>query len=72
MDVDLEVLPARRRGRHSHYNIAYCDRVLDLAREGCCKAEIAAALQVSVKTLNAWIATYDDFREAMSQAKELE
>ena len=72
MDIDLEVLPARRRGRRSRYNAAYCDRVLDLATEGCCKAEIAADLQVSVKTLNAWIATYDDFREAMSQAKELE
>ena len=50
MSADLEVLPARRRGRPSLYNSAYCDRVLELAAEGCCKAEIAAALQVSVKT----------------------
>ena len=71
-DIDLEVLPARRRGRPSSYKSSYCDRVLDLATEGCCKAEMAAALQVSVKTLNAWAATYDDFREAMSQSKELE
>ena len=31
MDVDLEVLPVRRRGRPSRYNSAYCDRVLGLA-----------------------------------------
>ena len=72
MDIDLEVLPVRRRGRPSRYNSASCDRVLILAAEGCGKAEIAAGLQVSVKTLNAWAAAYDEFREAMSRAKELE
>jgi hypothetical protein len=72
MDIDAEVLPARRRGRPSSYNPAYCDRVLKLAAKGCGKAEIAAGLGVSVKTLNAWAAAYEDFREAMSRAKELE
>ena len=72
MDIDVEVLPARRRGRPSRYNPAYCERVLDLAAQGCCKAEIAAILGVSVKTLNAWIQTYSDFGEAISRAKELE
>ena len=72
MELDLEVLPVRRRGRPSRYNSAYCDRVLVLAAEGCGKAEIAASLGVSVKTLNAWMQTFDDFREAMSRAKELE
>ena len=72
MGIVIEILPARRRGRPSRYNSAYCDRVLALAAEGCCKAEIAASLGVSVKTLNAWAATFDDFREALSQAKELE
>ena len=72
MSTNLEVLPARRRGRPSRYNSAYCDRVLELAAEGCCKAEIAAALQVSVPTLNAWTKTYEEFREAMNRAKELE
>ena len=36
------------------------------------KPILPPGLGVSVKTLNAWAATYDDFREAMSQAKELE
>ena len=72
MDTDLEVLPVRRRGRPSRYNPASCDRVLLLAAEGCGKAEIAAILGVSVKTLNAWAAAYEDFRQAMTEAKELE
>jgi hypothetical protein len=72
MELDREVLPVRRRGRPSRYNSAYCDRVLILAAEGCGKAEIAASLGVSVKTLNAWMTAFDDFREAMSSAKELE
>ena len=72
MDIGLEVLPVRRRGRPSRYNPASCDRVLFLAAEGCGKAEIAARLGVSVKTLNAWAAAYEDFRQAMSEAKELE
>ncbi len=72
MSTDLEVLPARKRGRPSRYNSAYCDRVLELAAEGCGRAEIAAALQVTVKTLNAWAKAYEEFREALSRAKELE
>jgi len=72
MDIELEVLPVRKRGRPSSYKPYYCNRVLSLATEGCCKAEIAVGLGVSVKTLNAWAATHDDFRQAMSEAKELE
>ena len=72
MDTGLEVLPVRRRGRPCRYNPASCDRVLVLAAEGCGKAEIAAGLGVSVKTLNAWMTAFNDFREAMSEAKELE
>ena len=72
MELGLEVLPVRRRGRPSRYNPASCDRVLVLAAQGCGKAEIAAGLGVSVKTLNAWAAAYEDFRKAMSEAKELE
>lgn len=72
MDINVEILPARRRGRPSSYNSAYCERVLELAAEGCCKAEIAAALQISVKTLSTWAKAHDEFREAISRAKELE
>ena len=72
MSADLEILPPRHRGRPSRYDAAYCERVLELAAEGCGKAEIAAALSVSRETLNAWIKARPEFREAMSRAKELE
>jgi hypothetical protein len=72
MDIDVEVLIVRTRGRPSSYRSSFCDRVLVLAAEGCGKAEIAAGLGVSVKTLNAWMTAHNEFREAMSRAKELE
>jgi hypothetical protein len=72
MSADLEVSPPRGRGRPTRYISVYCDKVLDLAAEGCGKAEIAAALGVSRKTLNAWIKAHADFREAIARAKEFE
>ncbi len=72
MSAGLEILPPRQRGRPSLYDSAYCERVLELAAEGCGKAEIAASLSVSRETLNAWIKAHPGFREAMSRAKDLE
>jgi hypothetical protein len=66
------VLPARPRGRPTLYHPAHCERVLELANQGCCKAEIAAALCVSSKTLGAWAKAHPEFRDALSCAKELE
>ena len=71
MDIDLEVLPVPR-GRPSRYNKALCVRVLELGAAGLCKAEIAAEIKVSVKTINAWIKAHGEFRTAMSHAKDLE
>ncbi len=72
MTGDLETLGTRPRGRPSLYDAAYCGRVLELAAEGCSKAEIAAALCVARKTLDAWAAAHPEFREAMRRAKDLE
>jgi hypothetical protein len=72
VSAELEILPARPRGRPSLYEGAYCERVLELAAEGCGKAEIAAAFSVSRKTLDAWAKAHAEFREAMSRAKDLE
>jgi hypothetical protein len=72
VSANLEILPARHRGRPSLYDGVYCERVLELAAQGCGKAEIAAALFVSRKTLNAWAKIHPEFREAMNRAKDLE
>jgi hypothetical protein len=72
MSADPENLPARPRGRPTLYDAAHCERVLKLAGQGCCKAEIAAALCVSRKTLGAWAKAHPEFRDALSCAKDLE
>ena len=72
MTGDPEVLGARPRGRPSLYDATLCCRVLELAGSGCGKAEIAAGLGVSQRTLGAWGAAHPEFGEAMRQAKDLE
>lgn len=72
MGAELQIAPSRPRGRPSLYNPVFCDRVLELAAEGCGKAEIAATLGVTAKTLSSWAKAHEEFREAMIHAKELE
>ena len=72
MSADLEILPARPRGRPTLYHAAHCERVLELAGQGCCKAEIAAALCVGRKTLDGWAKAHPEFRDALNCAKDLE
>ncbi len=72
MKGDLEVLGARSRGRPTLYDAAYCDRVLELGGQGCCKAEIAAALGVAGSTLDSWAAGHPEFRDAIRRARALE
>ncbi len=62
----------RGRGRPSLYERAHCERVIELASEGCGRAEIAAALSVSRKTLTAWSKAHPEFRDALTQARDLE
>ncbi len=61
----------RPRGR-SVYDPGYCELVLELAAKGCGKAEIAAELSVSGKTLHAWAKANPEFRDSLLRAKELE
>ena len=72
MSADPESLPARPRERPTLYHAAHCERVLELAGAGCCKAEIAAALGVSRKTLGLWAKAHPEFRDALRCAKDLE
>jgi hypothetical protein len=45
---------------------------MELAAQGCGRAEIAAALQISTRTLSAWMKAHPEFRDAMTRAKEIE
>jgi hypothetical protein len=72
VSADIEILRPRLRGRPSLYDETYCERVIELAAEGCGKTEIAAALSICRKTLNSWMKAHPGFRDAMERAKDLE
>lgn len=58
-------------GRPTKYLPEYCERVIELGKQGYSKAEVAASFDVTRKTLDNWCAEYPDFLHAMTRAKEL-
>jgi hypothetical protein len=58
-------------GRPSLYDPNFVSRVLEMAERGATDIEIADSLEVSVRTLYRWKAEHDDFRQALSVAKEI-
>lgn len=61
-----------KAGRPSEYDPAYCERVVELGKEGKSRAEIASALNCSRTTLTAWEAKHPEFLTALSRAKDEE
>lgn len=59
----------RPRGRPSGYDPAFCDRVIELAKEGAGWAEYAAEFEIDRATLYKWADQYEDFRTALNRAK---
>ncbi len=59
-------------GRPSKYKPEFCQRVLELAAEGCGWADYAAEFNVDRKTLFRWGEDHEEFRAALSRAKVLE
>lgn len=58
-------------GRPTDYDPAYCDKVIDLGREGASKAEMAFALGVARNTLDNWAAAHPEFLSAVKEAVSL-
>lgn len=58
-------------GRPTDYRPEYCEAVLDLGRAGKSHAQIAAALDVSRQTLHNWAASYPEFLDAITHARDL-
>jgi AcrR family transcriptional regulator len=59
-------------GRPSLYKPEYCERVLELGREGMSVVEMAAEIGVSRSTLEEhWPAAHEEFCEAFARAREL-
>lgn len=58
-------------GRPSLYDPAFCDRVIELGRQGKSKVQIAVALDVVRMTLDNWANDHPEFMDALTRAREL-
>jgi hypothetical protein len=56
-------------GRPSLYRPEYCERVIQLGRDGCSPAEIASELDVDRMTLKNWADENPEFFAALTRAK---
>lgn len=68
-----EEAPKKRPvGRPSKYKPEFCERMLEMAAEGCGMAEYAAEFGIDRTTLFDWAASHEDFSTALTRAKILE
>lgn len=59
-------------GRPSKYDPAYCDKVIELGKEGKSLTQIAVALDVPKSTIISWSNQHLEFSTALTRAKECE
>ena len=59
-------------GRPSKYDAAYCDKVIELGKEGKSLTQIAVALDVPKSTVITWSNQHLEFSTALTRAKECE
>ena len=67
-----ETTEKRPVGRPSLYDPKYCEEVIALGKIGKSSEAIGAILGVGTATLYRWRDEHDEFREALSLAKEFE
>jgi hypothetical protein len=67
-----EVKEKRPVGRPSKYRPEYCQRVIELGKEGYSHAELAADLEVDKASMYRWAEEHEDFRTALHAAKTFE
>lgn len=58
-------------GRPNTYKSEFCERVIELGREGKSYAQIARDLDVSKDTLYRWMDLHTDFSDAMLKARHM-
>jgi transposase len=59
-------------GRPTLYDPAYCDKVIELGRIGKSVEQIAALLNVSLRTMYSWRDAHEEFLHALDDAKTYE
>lgn len=58
-------------GRPSEYNPQYCEKIVDLMKDGASIEEVAAELGISKQSIYTWSEKYPDFMDAKKKAEEL-
>lgn len=58
-------------GRPTKYDPAFCDRIIELGREGASKAEIALEFGICYQTLDNWGEANPEFFNALKMAERL-
>lgn len=59
-------------GRPSKYDKKFCDEVVELGKQGKSQVQISAAIDIPRTTMLRWAEEHEDFRTALTRAKELE
>jgi transposase len=72
MTDTTETQEKRPVGRPSLYDPAYCEKVVELGRIGKSVEQIAAILNVSLRTMYSWRDAHEDFLHALDDAKTYE
>lgn len=58
-------------GRPTKYTPEACDVVVELGRDGASRAEMAAELDIAIKTLHNWEDAHPEFLQATTRARDL-
>lgn len=64
-------MTTNQMGRPTDYRAEYCERVIELGREGKSYTQIACELDVAKSTLYEWKAAKPEFSDALTRAREL-
>ena len=67
-----EASQKRPVGRPSKYKPEYCERIIELGKQGYSHAELAADLEVDKHSMYRWAEQHEEFRTALHAAKTYE
>jgi hypothetical protein len=62
----------KKIGRPTKYDPTFCEIAIELGRKGKSRESIAANLGIGWTTLNVWMESHPEFRDALDDAKVLE
>lgn len=71
MSAGTEIQVCNAGGRPTDYDPKYCDLILELGREGKSKAQMAAHIGITRKTIENWADRHPEFREALDLWQDL-